>query len=80
MGAKTDLIDGIADGVHVLPLLPQLPSVLLDQAHHHAAASLVVVRVVVLLVQFDHKLRVHPECLCRCGADRKAENEGKRLA
>lgn len=55
------LIDGEANGVHVFAYFPQPAPVLLDQAHHEAAAHLVIIRVIVLLIQPDHKLGVHPE-------------------
>lgn len=59
------LIDGEANGVHVLPLFTELPAVLLDQADHKTASILSVIGVIVLLVQLDHKLRVRPEGVCK---------------
>lgn len=62
---SSHLIDSEANSVHVLPLFTELPAVLLDQADHKTASILSIIRVIVLLIQLDHKLRVHPECVCR---------------
>lgn len=45
----SDLIDGEADGVHVLSLPAKAAAILLHQSHQEAAGSLVIVGVVVLL-------------------------------
>lgn len=58
------LVDAEADGVHVLPHLPLPPPVLLDEAHQEGAAALPVLLVLVLLLQLDQVLRVHPEGIC----------------
>lgn len=58
-----DLVDGEADGVHVLALLAVAPAVLLHQRHQEAAGHLGVVGVVVLLQQRDLVLGVYPECV-----------------
>lgn len=55
------LINGKADGVHVLPHLPLLPTVLLDQPNEESAAPLRIIGVLVLLLQLDQILRIRPE-------------------
>ena len=59
------LIDAEANGVHVLAHLPLPPPVLLDEAHQEGAAALPVLLVLVLFLQLDQVLRVHPERVCR---------------
>lgn len=59
------LIDGKPNSVHVLSLLPQLSAVLLNQTNHKAAARLAIRVIIIFLVQFDHKLRIYVECVCR---------------
>lgn len=61
----SDLIDGKADGVHVLALATVAAAVLLHQSHQEAAGGLVVLGVIVLLQQGDLILRVDPEGVCR---------------
>lgn len=56
-----DLVDGEADGVHVLALLTVASSVLLHQRHQEAAGHLGIVGIVVLFQQRDLVLRVYPE-------------------
>ena len=58
------LIDAEADGVHVLAHLPLPPSVLLNEPHQEGAAALPILLVLILLLQLDQVLRVHPECVC----------------
>lgn len=55
------LIDGKTDGLHVLSHFPHAPPVLLHKAHQEGATLLAIIRVIILLVQLDDKLRVHPE-------------------
>lgn len=55
------LIDGKANGVHVLPHLPLLPTVLLDQPNEESAAPLRIIRVLIFFLQLDQILRVRPE-------------------
>lgn len=65
-GALTsDLIDGEADGVHVLAVAAVAAAIFLHQSHQEAAGCLVILRVVILLQQADFILRVDPECVCR---------------
>ena len=59
------LIDAEANGVHVLAHLPLPPPVLLDEAHQEGAAALPVLLVLVLFLQLDQVLRIHPERVCR---------------
>lgn len=47
--SSSDLIDGEADGVHVLAVAAELAAALLHQSHQEAAGSLVILRVIVLL-------------------------------
>lgn len=47
------LINGKANGVHVLPHLPLLPTVLLDQPDEESAAPLRIVGVLVFFLQLD---------------------------
>ncbi len=61
----SDLVDGEADGVHVLALAAVAAAVFLHQRHQEAAGGLVVLGVVVLLQQADLILRVDPERVCR---------------
>lgn len=56
----SDLVHGEADGLHVEPLLPLLPPVLLHQRDHHAAHVVVIVGV----LQPQLELRVGPEGVC----------------
>lgn len=56
----SDLVHGEADGLHVEPLLPHLPPVLLHQRDHHAAHVVVIVGV----LQPQLELRVGPEGVC----------------
>lgn len=56
-----NLIDAEANGVHVLAHLPLPPPVLLDEAHQEGAAALPVLLVLVLFLQLDQVLRIHPE-------------------
>lgn len=56
----SDLIDGKADGVHVLALAAVTSAVFLHQRHQEAAGGLFVLGVVVLLQQADFILRVDP--------------------
>ena len=44
------LIDGVANGMHVLPRFPQLAPVLLDEANHYATANLIVIRIIILFL------------------------------
>lgn len=60
----THLIDAESHSVHVFAHLPHSSAVLLDHTHHQTAAGLTVIRVVILLIQFDQKLRVGPEAVC----------------
>lgn len=60
-----DLVDGEADGVHVLALFTVAPPVLLHQCHQEAAGHLGIVGVIVLFQQRDLVLRVYPECVWR---------------
>lgn len=65
-GALTsDLIDGEADGVHVLAMTAVAAAIFLHQSHQEAAGRLIVLGVVILLQQADFILRVDPECVCR---------------
>lgn len=57
----SDLIDGVADGLHVLSHSPPSALVLLHQANDDGASLLAVVGVVVHIIQLDDKLRIHPE-------------------
>ena len=59
------LIDGESDGVHVLSYFPHPSSVLLDESHHEATAHLIITRVVILFLQLDLELGIHPERVCR---------------
>lgn len=59
------LIDSEANRVHVLPLFTELPAVLLDQAYHKTASVFSIIGVIILLLQLNHKLRVHPERVCK---------------
>lgn len=61
----SDLVDGEADGVHVLSLAAEAAAIFLHQSHQEAAGGLLVVRVVVLLQQTDLILGVDPERVCR---------------
>lgn len=61
----SDLIDGEADGVHVLSVVAEAAAVFLHQSHQEAAGGLVVLWVIVLLQQADLILRVDPERVCR---------------
>lgn len=65
---STDLIDGEADGVHILSLAAVAAAVFLHQGHQEAAGGLVVLRVVVLLQQANLILRVNPEGVCKSKA------------
>lgn len=58
------LIDAKANGVHVLAHLPLPPPVLLDEAYQEGTATLPVLLILVLLLQLDQILRVHPESVC----------------
>lgn len=58
------LIDGKADGLHVLPHFPHTAPVLLHQAHDEGAALLTIIGVVVHLIQLNDELRIHPEGVC----------------
>lgn len=58
------LIDSESHGMHVFAHLPHSSAVLLDHTHHQTAAGFAVVWVVILLVQYDQKLRVGPEAVC----------------
>lgn len=55
------LIDGKANGLHVLPHFPHPPSVLLHQAHDDGAALLAIIGVIIHILQLYDKLRIHPE-------------------
>ena len=57
----SDLVDGEANGVHVLALAAVAAAVLLHKSHQEAAGGLIVLGVVVLLQQSDLILRVDPE-------------------
>lgn len=60
--AAAYLVDGKANGFHVLPQFPHFPPVLLHQAHNEGAALLLtIVRVIIHIIQLYDKLRVHPE-------------------
>lgn len=61
----SDLIDGEADGVHILSVAAEAAAVFLHQSHQEAAGDLVVLWVIVLLQQADLILRVDPERVCR---------------
>lgn len=63
----TYLVDAEADGVHVLAHLALPPPVLLDEPHQEGAATLAVLLVLVLLLQLDEVLWVHPEGVCARG-------------
>lgn len=68
----SDLVDGEADGVHVLAVAAVAAAVFLHQSHQEAAGRLVILGVVVLLQQGDLVLRVDPERVCREAATAKA--------
>lgn len=55
---KADLIDGKANGLHVLPHLPHAAPVLLHQTHDDGTALLAFIRVVIRLLQLYHKLGI----------------------
>ena len=55
------VVDGKADGLHVLPHFLHTASVLLHQAHDEGAAILTIIRVIIRLFQLYDKLRIHPE-------------------
>lgn len=55
------LIDGKADGLHVLTHFPHTAPVLLHQAHNEGAALLTIIRVIIHLMQLYDKLRIHPK-------------------
>lgn len=65
------LVDGEANGLHVLSDLSHFATVLLDQTHNEAASHFIISRIIILLLQLDQKLRVHPERVCR------EQNEGQ---
>lgn len=44
------LIDGKANGLHVLPHFPHTAPVLLHQAHNNGAALLTIIRVIIHLI------------------------------
>lgn len=67
------LIDGEADGVHVLTVAPVSAPVLLHEGHEEAARHLVVLRVVVLFQQRDLVLWVDPKRVCK----RRHNTEGQ---
>lgn len=69
-GGRRYLVDGEADGLHVLAVAALAAPVLLHQRQQEAAARLPPARlvpVVVHLLQLDLKLRVDPEGGCREG-------------
>lgn len=57
----SDIIDSVADGLHVFSHLPPAALVLLHQANDDGASFLAIVGVVIHVVQLDGELRVHPE-------------------
>ena len=59
------LIDGKADGVHVLSVTAMASSVLLHKSHKEAAGNLVILWIIILLQQSDLILRVDPERVCK---------------
>lgn len=60
--AASYLVDGKANGFHVLPQFPHFPPVLLHQAHNESAALLLtIVRVIIHIIQLYDKLWIHPE-------------------
>ena len=67
-----DLVDGEADGVHVLPVAAVVATVFLHQSNQEAACGLVILGIVVLLQEADLILRVNPEGVCREAATVKA--------
>ena len=61
-GEVTDLVDGVSDGVVVLPLHPQPPSLLLHQSHYDGSVP---VLVILVRVHNGHpELGVGPERVC----------------
>lgn len=56
-----DLVDGEADGVHVLALFTVAPPVLLHERHQEAAGHLGILGVIVFFQQRDLVLGVYPE-------------------
>lgn len=75
---STYLVNGESDGVHVLALFSELPAVLLNQANHKAASIFSIIWVIILLLQVYHKLRVHPERVCRSSV--RVNGQGKQQA
>lgn len=75
MSLTPDLVDGEADGVHVLAVAAEAAAVFLHQSHQEAAGRLVVFGVIVLLQQRDLILRVDPEGVCREAATARASWE-----
>jgi hypothetical protein len=61
---STHLINGKANGVHVLALAAVASAILLHKSHQEAAGNLIVFWVVIFLQQGDLVLGVDPECIC----------------
>ena len=61
----SDLIDGEANGVHVLSMATVASAVFLHQSYQETASGLTILGVVVLLQQRNLILRVDPERVCR---------------
>ena len=61
---STHLINGKADGVHVLALAPMASPVLLHESHQEAAGHFIILWIIIFLQQRDLVLGVDPECIC----------------
>jgi len=57
------LIQGKANGVHVLTLAPVSAAVLLHEGYQKTARHLVIIWVIIFLHQRDFILRVDPKCV-----------------
>lgn len=63
------LVDGEANGVHVLPMAAVAPAVFLHKSHQQAACGLLVRGIVILLQKGHLILWVDPEGVCREGGN-----------
>ena len=61
---STHLVNGKANGVHVLALAAMASPVLLHKSHQEAAGHFIVLWIIIFLQQSYLVLGVDPECIC----------------